>query len=345
MNLIRKYFDDGAGSNSGGSPDPTLVADPSKVADPNAAAPPAELPQPVFTIDELKELGFDSKESAIAAFNKMKEDNKPNEEKQRQANIEKANFLKYAAERNFVNDDFNKYESLQSKADRDLVFEKFSAEEKADNPKITDEELKESFESEYKLTNDNEKSKAKGEARLKKDAEELRNPAKNAWEKAQSSYKEELSVWEKNKSFKTTVKDILDKNVSAKYSFKAKDGEEDVDVELDITPELRKELEKSFLGEKSFAKFLTYDEGKEKDFYDTLKANAQNFVEAKLAKAAVQEAIKIGVGRGTKKGSNIGAEAPFAVQNNAKTGQTIKDVSLEQANNNLGKIRKQFSKR
>ncbi len=345
MIFIRKFFDDAAGGNSGGSPDATATADAKQtVTDPNAAAPPANLPQPVFTIEELKSLGVNSKEDAIAILNKVREDGKPDEEKKRQAAIEKADFLKYAAVRNYANDDFNKYESLTAKADRDLIFEKYAAEEKADNPDLTDSELKEAFESEYKLDSENEKVKAKGEARLKREAAEIRKPAENAWSTAQTNYKEELSALEKQKEFKALVKDTFKSNVPEKYTFKVKNGEEEVDVELDVTPELRKDIEKAFDSEKSFAKYLTYD-GKEKEFVEAFKANVQSFIESKLAKAGVQKGVELGIKLGTKKGSNAGADNPFALQNNSSGNKDTKVVSLEESNSKIAKARRQYSNR
>lgn len=343
MEFIRKFFEDGAANNAGGDAGAAAVVDTKKQADTIVADPPKDLPQPVFTLEELKTLGLDSKEAAIAFINKAKEDNRPEEEKQKKANIEKANFLKYAAERDFLTDDFKKYESLEAKADRDLVFEKYAAEEKADNPALTDEEIKEAFESEYKLNNENEKIKAKGEAKLKREANELRKPSQNAWNKAQESYKGELGAWQKHQEFKGLVKDTFKSEIPEKYSVKVKIGEEEIPVIVDVTPELKTKIEKAFNSEKTLSKYLSFD-GKPADFAADLSRNIKSFIKSELADLAIEEGVKIGIKRGTAKASK-GADNPFALQDNTANNQQTRVATVEESTNKIANARKQYARR
>ncbi len=338
MILLRKYLDADANDNGGGA-----AATDAPPADQQTNLP-ADLPQPAFTIDELKEFGIENKESLIAQLKELKEKNRPDEEVKKQAALERVNFQKYAVERGFATDDFNKYESLSSKAERDLVFEQFAAEEKADNPDITDQELKEAFETEYKLNSDNEKARAKGEARLKKDAAEIKKPAETAWKTAQDSYNEEKAAYVKQKEFKSIIKNTFEKEIPGKFTFKGKDGDEDIVLEVDVTPELRSKIEKSYDSDKTFVKFLTHN-GKPEEFAASISSKIKSHIKAELSDMAVQKAIEAGIGRGTKKGSTVGAENPYALKNNGGGNQSEKKESLEQSNNKLANVRKQFAHR
>lgn len=342
MNFIKLFYNDGTEAGTGGGAQVADVVD-TPVASSTAtpSTPNPVIPENAFTIEEMKQFGFDSREKMIEALNGLKQNQKSEEEKRKEANIEKARFLQFAAENDLINDDFNKYESLQLKTERDLVFERFAAEEKADNPDITEAELKEAFEEEYKLNSENAKAKAKGEARLKKEASEIKNPAESAWNSAHKEYQESLKAYNKKQEFDSLLKETFKDAIPDKLPFKVKNGEEEIVVEIPIDAKLKTKIQQSFDSEKSLTKYLLH-EGKPEDFAGSLRTKINSFLKAELADIAVQNAIDTGIKLGTKKGSNVGAENLFGLQQGGAGQAAAKVVDLETSNKAIAEARKKY---
>lgn len=318
MKLVRFFYDDGAAAGGGGaSPAATTTPDTPIIS------------QSLFTPEELKAFGYDSPEVAKQAITEMlhkkKEDAIPEEQKRQEAEIENANFLKYAAENNLVNDDFKKYDSLRSQTDRDLVYNKFVAEFKEDNPDIESEEFdaqaKQAFENEYRLTSENEKAKTRGEARLQKEAKELRNPAETAYNSAKEGYTDFKSVTQKGKEYIQVFDSILKEGVPDKQVINVKEKKSDTEdgdeipIDIEISKEDREKVKTKFFTQKTFKAYLDADkEGKLPEFKQSLSKKINSFILSELKGEEVYTKIATTFSRSAiKKGSNIGAEQPFSV--------------------------------
>lgn len=309
--------------------------------------PPVAPAVPLLSADELKDFGFQSGEELKAFLAKQKEANISEEEKQKKANIEKADFLKYAAENDFNLDEINQYEVVKQKADTDLVFEKFLKEYQEENPELSGEELKEAakleFETEYKLNSENEKAKQRGLARLEKEAKELRSPYETSYQKAQEMYKENVNMKQVFPKYEKFIDEVIAEGTPDTIKVKAKAGEEEIEIDaVELTADQKKEVEKFFKNPKTFAEYL-----KGGDKADELKAKIakkiEGFIKANNFDKAVQRGLELGIGLGTKKGSNVGAENPFAVANGNKSGQTTKVVaSIEESNARIAEARQRY---
>src|SRR6185312_15027699 len=196
--LPKLFFEDGAeGTGTGGGNDEIIVdnAGENKGGEQNQ-----NIEKPIFTNDELKNYGFDSPEALKTFLQKQREENISPEEKLQKENIAKANLLKFGTDQKILTvDDYNKYENVKAKPDRDLVYENFLQEYKEDHPEITDadeleEAAKEDFDYEYKLKDGlSEAAKKRGEAKLAKAAKELRTPFESKVVTAQSKFNETTS--------------------------------------------------------------------------------------------------------------------------------------------------------
>ena len=105
----RFIYDDNAGESGAGASDATIQNQSTDVVIPE---------------DIQKEL------AELRAFKQAiaeKEPEKTPEQVAKEAEIEKANFRKYAIEKDLLkDDDFSKFDTVSKKAEHDLVFEKFS---------------------------------------------------------------------------------------------------------------------------------------------------------------------------------------------------------------------------
>lgn len=268
-----------------------------------------------------------------------KEPTKTPEQIAKEAEIEKVNFRKYSVENDLMKDeDFNTFDSLSKKQTRDLVFEKFSKEQLEDNPEITEDEIKEAFESEYKLNSENDKAKARGLAKLEKEANEIKSPYENSYKTAKSRYDEDKSVNAQVPAFKKFINDLITETAPEKLSlYKTKDGEEEISIDVELTKEDREELAKTFTSPKAFRAFL---DGKDKiaDVKANLAKKINGHLKQKYFETALSKSFETGQGRGVKKGSNVGANNPYALlkngqgqdQGSAKTA--MQEVNESQAN-------------
>lgn len=334
MILIRKFYDDGAGDGAngggaGGASDNNGAsgAEGASGAGDNGGAQP-QAAAPLFSAEELKDMGYETVEAAKEGLRTLHQKSKivdpTEEEKTKQANIDRADFLKYAAENDLVNEDFNKYESLSTKTDRDLVFEKFAAEFDEDNPDLTDEEfqtqVKLAFESEYKLSSENEKEKARGESRLKKDAKDLRAPSETSYNSAKESFNIHRDTMKKgegySKTFKEIVASIPDKLEVFKTILKKDDTDEgeEISVDLELKPEEKVSVEKKFFTAKNLRAYIDAEkEGKLAEFKSSLSKKMISFIkenrEGDIYASIADKVQKIAM----RYGSDVGAGQPFEV--------------------------------
>jgi len=139
--LPRFFYDDAADQNAGGDTDTGSTNNQQHQVNTDV-----NLLNPLFTESQLKDFGFDNAEQFKEHLQRHKENQIPEDVRKRNAEVEKADFLKLSTEEGLMNvDEYSTYESLSKRPDRDLVFEKFAAEFKVSNPEATDELIKTEF--------------------------------------------------------------------------------------------------------------------------------------------------------------------------------------------------------
>lgn len=285
-----------------------------------------------LTLEQLKQWGFDSKEQMDEHFAKIKESQKPEEEKKKQAELDEIDFRKYAVEKDLAKvEDFETYGKLTAKEAKDLVWEKHLQEFKEDNPEIEDEaELlsaaKDDFNKTYKLEGFSEKQKERGLAKLSKEAKELISPIESKITKAKEDYSNYKHAVKTYPDFEKTVLAKVKETTPEKLlAYKFKDGEEEIAVEIDLTEEDRKNMAKSFSSNKTFYKFNNEPKDKfEKELVDKMQSWLWVNKKAEITKALVEQGINVG----RKKGSDIGAENPFPVVESGRNTQSDEGKSL-----------------
>lgn len=327
MLLTRFFYDDGAGDAGGGNtPD-------------NQA--PVTIPEDIQK--ELNEL------RAYRDANKPAEIKTP-EQIAKESQTRQADFIKYSVEEELMKvEDFNKYETLTTKADRELVYENWIESWKAENPEVPESEISErakaDFESEYKL--DNEKSKARGEAKLKREADEIRNPVVNSYKEAQKQFDGYQKLKNSYPAFDKAVDDIVKESVPDELVYKTKEKDKDgVEQEITIdgvklTAEDKKEIAKVFKSNKNLISFA--QKGSDPAALKKLIADKiQGFLTVKYApqiQAAIyQKAKEIGIASG----SDVGAKNPFGLlnKNEGQQGAQVIEMNTEKANAAANKYRK-----
>lgn len=278
----------------------------------NGIVAPAGVTMTEADVQELQSL------RAFKASIAEKEPEKTPEEIAKIAEKEKGEFIKYSVDEGLMKvDDFHQYENIKVKADRDLVFESYLTNWKEENPEVDPEDIdaraKADFDEEYKLTSSNDKTKARGEARLAREAAEVRKPLQTTYEKAQGAFKELQLIRQTYPKYDKFMDDLIKESVPEQIVFKTKEGEEDIVIDgVKLTDEDRKEISKQFKNDKNFYSFT-----KNADKLEEVKAAISKKIDGYLKiknfdkiNTAVYEAAK---GIGVKKGSNVGAEAPFAI--------------------------------
>lgn len=353
MNFLPKRFFDSAnseGANSGGGEGAATLPAETKIENPTesspAETPAAEVPKQIFTDEELKGFGFDSADALKTFLQKQKESNIPEEEKLEKANIEKANFLKYAAENKlFKVEEYNQAETLKTKSDRELVFEKHLSEYKADHPEITDEdELKEAaeedFNYEYKLNSENETAKKRAEAKLSKEAKELRTPYESKIATAQEKFKEDSEIRQNLPKFEKFVDDIIIKNTpDEKVVGKLKIGDEDVEVKITLTKEDRAAIAKTFKSPKAYQDFIT---GKPEEIQTKIDKKIDGWILANKKEEILNTTLELGKGIGTKQGSSTGADNSFPLKQGSAAVINMTSETMEESNRKLSEAKLKY---
>jgi hypothetical protein len=344
MFIPRFFFEDGAeGAGGAGGAEPNAGAA-------AASAAPVDVPESIITAEELKNYGID-RDQLRTILQSHKENAIPAEQKEKEAQVNKATFIKYAAEKGLMKvEDFNSYESLKNKSDRDLRFESYLKEWREDNPEVTDAEeiqsqAKSDFENEFRLNSENAAQKARGEARLKKEAEELRSPLTSKYQSAEAAYNREKAMLGKIPDFNKFVDTLIEKCTPDKLSVsKVKDGEEEIQVEVELSKKDREELSEHFRTAKTYA---AYENG-EKDLSKVeagISKKINGYLREKYHDQIVGKAFELGKGRGVVKGSNVGSEQPFSVIKGQAPGKDGNNVlSLEKSNEKIAAARARYAK-
>lgn len=356
MKLFPKFFFDtqAEGANGGGG-DSTEVAEPIINSDTKGegqqtteeqSAPPVEKVEPFITEEEMKGYGFDSKEAFKEFLTKQKEANIPDADKKAKEDIEEANFLKFSTENKFLNvDEYAQYKNQKTIADIELVRQNKFNEFKEENPEITDEEeLKDAFDEdfnfEYKLKSENESVKKRAEAKIAKEAKELRSPNESKVTIAQSQFNEEKKIREAYPKFEKFVQDSITKNTPDKtVLYKAKNGEDEIAIEIELTAKDREAMAKDFKTPKTFQLFAN---GKPEEVQSALDKKMQSWVKLNKFEEVNTKSFEAGKGIGTKSGSDTGADHPFAMKQGAMANVANAET-LEESNAKIAEARRIFN--
>lgn len=335
MIYLPKFFYDDAASEGAGGAAATVIEEGQNGGDQGGEGSKSDPVQKMeFTLEEAKGFGFDTKEQMIEHFNKIKEQNKTEEEKQKAKVLDDINFRKFSVENDILKEeDFTSRQFLTAKADRDLVFDKYLTEFKEDNPELAaDPELLEKataeFNREWKLDSDNAKVKERAIAKLAKEAKDMRSPVESKFETAKNQYELAKSVHAEYPKFEEFVTNKVKQHTPDKaVMYSVKDGEEEIKIEIDITEDDRKAMVKDFANHKNYYKFK--DSSKE-DFEAAIDKKMQAWVEVNKAAVVKQKIFEKAFERGQLKGSNIGAENSFALVDKGGNQQSHSDKTLDQ---------------
>lgn len=337
---FRKFYNEGASEGAGGTTD--VNTDKTEVN--NAAPPQASLPEDVAR--ELEELRT-FKQTVEAS----KADIKTPEQIAKEAEVDRANFLKFSTENDLLKvDDYSKYESLKSKADRDLVFEDFTTQYKTENPNADpttlDQEIKDAFDAQYHLASENKTLKARGEKLLAKEAEALRNPYELKYKTAQERYSEEKefrNAYPKYEKFYTEkVSKLIPDEVTL---FTQKDGETEIPIKVKITAEEKAEIAKQFNNEKTFYNFTKVKDGNTSDFEKSLEKKILGTIRERKLNDAFLETWKAAEGIGLRKGSTTGADNLFGAQQTSSGKQNeAKVITLAESNAKIAQARERYGR-
>lgn len=305
---VRKFYDDG--NNGGGGFDITTL--------------PADLQEKLGKYDELVQF----KEQSLA-----RTPDKTADELAQEAELDNVNFRKHAVENKLMkNEDFTVYESLKGKADSDLVFEDFSKQFKEDHPEIADDEIeaqtKTAFENQFHVNSADKTLKARGEKLLKKEAAELRTPVETSYNKAKESYDDNKTIKAKHPEYVKFFNDISKETLPDKITlYTAKEGEEEIPVEVEITAEDKKAVEdKFFKNVKTFNKFIS---GEPEEVKVELSAKINSFIRERKMQEAFSKTWEKAHGIGVSKGSETGAGQPFAVIKGNKHAEIVVDENAK----------------
>lgn len=321
MRLLHKFYDTAA-------------------TDTGAAAPPVE----VLT-DEIKaELGqLRSLKQAIEA----KGPDKTPEQLIKEAELDKANMRLYSVENDLMKDeDFNKFESLKGKKDTDLVFEDFKSQWEKDNPnqdpETKDAELKAAFDAQYHIDSSNKTLKERGQRLIAQEAAAMRNPLEASYQKAKSGYDENKMIKAELPGFNQFVDDII-KETAAKIVVKTKDGDEEVDIDVDLTEDQRKEIDKTFKNPKTFASYVN-NKDKRAEVKAAIAKKISGFIRANNFDRVAQRGYEIGKGKGVASGSTTGADNSFGAVKHVKTPAVVENTKsvLEQISDSFDKVREKI---
>ncbi len=352
---FRKFYDVATTENNGGGAaetieqTDTLIAPNTPPADEKLETPAAAIANnPVFTDEDVKGFGFDSKDEfkkfVAEKLQQQKESSITDEDRKAQADIEKADFLSFSAKNKLLNvDDYSAYENLKGVPDADLVYKNYKEDYKAEHPEITDdteleEAAREDFNFEYKINSESDKVKEKYAAKLAKEAKEIRSPYESKVTTAQEQFKTQQKVREEYPKFEKFVTDLISKNTPDKtVLFKAKDGETEIPIEIELTAKDREAMAKDFKTPKSFSQYV---DGKPEDVESALSKKMQNWIKLNKSDEIAEKSFEAGKGLGVKKGSNVGAENPYALKKGSEV-QNFSDETLEQSNARIAKLRQQ----
>lgn len=305
----------------------------------------------VFTPELKQEL------ETLRAFQKTiteKEPEKTPEQLAKEVELEKVNFRKFSVENDLMkNDDFDKFDTVKNKKDEDLVFEDFSTQWEKDNPdadpRTKEEDKKLAFQTAYHINSENKTYKERGQKIIGEEAAALRSPLETTYQSAKSRYDQENMIKGEIKGYNEFIFNIIKENTPEKMIVKTsvksgKEGEADteLDVDVDLTEDQRKEIEKLFKNPKTFQAYVS-----DKDKRDELKAKISKKISGYIKEnnfdKAVQRAVEIGHGNGMTKGSTVGAEQPFGIVRQMQhSTDTLDKSQMKEINDSFDAVRTQL---
>ena len=215
---------------------------------------------------------------------------------------------------------------------------------KEDNPEITDNEelieaAKDEFNTEYKLDSKNEKLKERGLARLTKDANEIKSPFESKIKNAESVYSEEKKLKAEFPKFNSFIEDAIKRNTAPKVTlFKGKEGEEEINIEIDLTKEDMAEIVKRISTPNTYSKYTQDKEAVNKE----LDSKIQSWLKANKFEETIQKAAEKYKEIGAKSAPRVGATAPFALQGQAAR-KDVKVMTLEESHLKIAEARERFN--
>ena len=287
----------------------------------------------------LAEIGVDSVD---ALKDKLKETGKGEltpEQKEKAEQLYESNLRTFAVDKDLMKlEDFDQLHTLRSKEDAVLVFDKYLEDWKEENPEmvvgendITEADIvaaaKKDFEKEFKLNHSNEKVKGKGIAKLASEAAAIRNPLLSSYNSAKEAYDTDTELRTNYPKFADSVQKVATELVPKTFEWhKGKDGEEDVNVEIEIPDDDRKEIFDKVVKRLSTPdSYQLFKEGK----LDELKERVTDYVDYLVTKKSKEignaKIAEIFLGRGIAKGSTTGANNSFAT-NQSTTGAQSTDT-------------------
>jgi hypothetical protein len=293
----------------------------------------------------LKEFKFENLDALKEAIKKKDEEaaKETPEQKKRAEELYKANLQTFAVENGVMAlDDFQKLETLKSKADKDLVFERYASEVrdeitddlKEENPDVKPEDIdakiKEAFEKEYPLESKNKKAKERAEKKIANEAKSMRSPLESSFNDVKSRYDEEREVSNAFPKYAEKLNELIGANITPELTvYSGKDGEEEVSVKVPLTEEERKAVvDKAFKKVSTHEMYKLYKAGKVDEISALVKDEVDAIMWKDYREKGLNEIAKEFLTRGTKKGSTTGAKNPFPV-NQANPSATEKRTASD----------------
>lgn len=305
-------------------------------------------------------------EMGVASEEELKEKLKGNskepltpEQEKKAKDLYDSNLRTFAVEKDLMKpEDFDQLQTLKSKEDATLVFDKYLEDWKEENPDmkvgendITEADIlkaaKDDFEKEFKLNHSNEKVKQRGIAKLAAEAASMRSPLESSYNKAKEEFDSETELRSTFPKFVETNQKIANELVPETIEwFKGKDKDGDNEVEVPIEVPLPEEDRKEILEKvaKRLEKpefYRLFREGKEDEIKTIVSEYADYLITKKTKELGNSKIAEIFLGRGIEKGSTTGATNSFGIKQ-AKAAASSSDAKSKTEVE--GEILKQFGK-
>lgn len=274
-----------------------------------------------------------SSEEELAEKLKPKEaapEETPAQKEKREA-LYRVDLQRFAVEKGVLKpDDFHRLETLRTTAATDLVFKSFADEVreeiKADNKDFTEEDvekaIKEQFEKEYPVNSTNEKTKARAMAKIEREAKQMRDPIESSLKSVQEEFDEEQATKKAMPEYMKTVEKIITDSLPEKFNvFKTKDGEADIDVEVDLSPEQKKSISEKVLARvTSEDLFDLYNKKDVKKIQEIVQEEVDRVMWKDHREDALKKVSEKFLELGKTKGSTTGAKNPFPLKGQPEIG-------------------------
>jgi len=300
----------------------------------------------------LKETNFSSIDELKAHLAKPATPSaKTPEEEKKEKDLYETGLSSFAIEKGLLNlEQITQYNVDKAKSDEDLVFASFVSEfrddvkeaikkekeNQGDTSEITEaeilERLDEDFEKEYPLASENEKIKKRAENKLKRDATDLRTPLESSYKKAKEEYDGENEIRKSYPDFKKNFDAAVSESIPKVYSFyKAKDGDDEIDISVDITEDERKKVAESVTKVlESHQAYSLFKKGKMDDLKKMVGKEVGLMLNEMKGEEAKNKLAEKYTGIGLKKGSDVGAKNSFALKQGDEGGKGVAGKSAQE---------------